>query len=111
MLWTLHLTSSVLTTSHGRNLGRLLKRVSDTFARPNSFWRPKVIPPDPTDEIRAIKRKLAAECDYDIHRIAEQARRRQREFGRKSVTLPPRPRTADNTANPSMHSTETGGRD
>ncbi len=70
-----------------------------------------MIPPDPTDEIRAIKRKLAAECDFDIHRIAEQARRRQRESGRKSVTLPPRPRAAANTANQTMHSTEMEGRD
>ena len=70
-----------------------------------------MIPPDPTDEIRAIKRKLAAECDYDIHRIAEQARRHQRESGRKSVTLPRRPLTAENSANQSMHPTEMGGRD
>jgi len=27
--------------------------------------------PNPTDEIRAIKHKLAAACDNDIHRIAE----------------------------------------
>jgi hypothetical protein len=58
-----------------------------------------MFPPDPTDEIRAIKRKLAAECDFDIHRIAEQARRHQRESGRKSVTLPPRPVPAESTTN------------
>ena len=56
--------------------------------------------PDPTDEVRAIKRKLAAECDFDIHRIAEQARRRQRESGRKSVTLPPRPTAESATSQP-----------
>jgi hypothetical protein len=54
-----------------------------------------MFPPDPTDQIRAIKRKLAAECDYDIHRIAEQARRRQRESGRKSVTISARPLTTE----------------
>ena len=70
-----------------------------------------MIPPDPTDEIRAIKRKLAAECDYDIHRIADQARRHQRESGRKSVTLTPRTLTVENTTNQSMHPTEMGGRD
>lgn len=70
-----------------------------------------MIPPDPTDEIRAIKRKLAAECDYDIHRIAEQARRHQRESGRKSITLPTRPLRAENTTNQSIHPTGMGGRD
>jgi hypothetical protein len=44
--------------------------------------------PDPTDEIRAIKHKLAAECANNIHRIAEDARRRQRESGRHSVAVP-----------------------
>ena len=44
--------------------------------------------PDPTDEIRAIKHRLAAECGNDIRRIAEQARRRQRESGRQVVTVP-----------------------
>jgi len=43
---------------------------------------------DPTDEIRAIKRKLAIECGNDIHRIAEDARRRQRKSGRHSVSVP-----------------------
>jgi len=53
--------------------------------------------PNPTDEIRAIKRKLAAACGNDIHRIAENARRRQRESGRQSVKVP-QP-TAENTTN------------
>jgi len=44
--------------------------------------------PNPTDEIRANKRKLAAACGNDIHRIAEDARRRQRESGRQSVAVP-----------------------
>jgi len=44
--------------------------------------------PNPTEEIRAIKRKLAAACGNDIHRIAEDARRRQRESGRQSVAVP-----------------------
>jgi len=43
---------------------------------------------DPTDEIRAIKRKLAAECGNNIHRIAEDARRRQQKSGRNSVSVP-----------------------
>ncbi len=53
--------------------------------------------PNPTDEIRAIKRKLAAACGNDIHRIAEDARRRQRESGRQSVEVPqPTAETAPN---------------
>jgi len=53
--------------------------------------------PDPTDEIRAIKHKLAAACDNDIHRIAEDARRRQQESGRPSVVVPqPTAETATN---------------
>lgn len=44
--------------------------------------------PNPTDEIRAIKRKLATACDNDIHRIAEDARRHQHESGRQSVAVP-----------------------
>ncbi len=53
--------------------------------------------PNPTDEIRAIKHKLAAACDNDIHRIAEDARRRQRASGRQSVVVP-QP-TGENTTN------------
>ena len=45
---------------------------------------------DPTDEIRAIRQKLAAACGNDLHRIAEETRRRQRESGREFVTLPGR---------------------
>ena len=43
--------------------------------------------PDPTEEIRAIKRKLSEKFDNDIHRIAEDARRRQIESGRPIVPV------------------------
>jgi hypothetical protein len=46
--------------------------------------------PDPNDEILAIKRRLAAKFDNDIHRIAEDIRRRQSDDGRVVVSLPPR---------------------
>lgn len=42
--------------------------------------------PDPTDEIKAIRDRLAAECDYDIDRIFEQTRRYERESGRTYLT-------------------------
>jgi hypothetical protein len=56
-------------------------------------------PPDPTEEIRQIKRQLAAQFDNDLHRIAEETRRRQRESGRKVVTRPPRVLEATSATN------------
>ena len=56
-------------------------------------------PLDPTEEIRQIKRQLAAQFDNDLHRIAEETRRRQRESGRKVVTRPPRVLEAASTTN------------
>jgi hypothetical protein len=44
--------------------------------------------PTPTDEIRAVRRELAAALDNDIHRIPEETRRRQRESGRIYISLP-----------------------
>jgi hypothetical protein len=46
--------------------------------------------PDPNDEILAIKRRLAARFENDLHRIAEDIRSRQHENGREVVSLPPR---------------------
>ena len=66
--------------------------------------------PDPTDEIREIRRKLAARFGNDLHRIAEETRRRQRESGRTYITLPkPSPvpaLTTNKTVNPSGGSGE-----
>ena len=64
--------------------------------------------PDPTDEIRAIKRKLAAECGNDIRRIVEAARRRQRQSGRVSVEVPSSQPDAKNTSNPIGEAREIG---
>ena len=46
--------------------------------------------PDPTDEIREIRRKLAAQFNNDLHLIAEDIRRQERESGRTYITLPKR---------------------
>ena len=46
--------------------------------------------PTPTDEVRAIRRALAAAAGNDIRRIAEEARRGERESGRAYISLPPR---------------------
>jgi septal ring factor EnvC (AmiA/AmiB activator) len=49
-------------------------------------------PTDPIiEEIHAIREELAKESGYDTERIAEAARKRQAESGRKVATLPPRP--------------------
>jgi len=57
---------------------------------------------DPNDEILAIKRRLAAQFDNDLHRIAEETRRRQRQSGRKVVSLPPRRCIPADTTNKAM---------
>lgn len=44
--------------------------------------------PDPTDEIRAIKRKLSDACGNDIQRIFEEARRHQQASGSMSAPAP-----------------------
>ena len=59
--------------------------------------------PDPTDEIRDIKRKLSEKFDNDIHCIAEDARRHQRESGRQSVTVPCALTTPPITTNQAIH--------
>lgn len=53
-----------------------------------------------TEEIRAIRRHLAAQCGNDIARIIEDARERQAADGRKYVTLPPRRVQPDPTRQP-----------
>ena len=68
--------------------------------------------PDPTEEIREIKRRLSAQFDNDLHRIAEETRRRQRASGRRVVTLPPRvPETANATNQSLDRSGRYGGND
>jgi len=60
--------------------------------------------PDPNDEILANKRRLAAKFDNDLHRIAEDIRRRQTEGNREIVSLPPRRHEPKKTPNRSMAS-------
>ncbi len=56
--------------------------------------------PDPTEEIKAIRRKLAAKFDNDVRKIGADIRRQQRESGLIYITLPKREpvlsRAADN---------------
>ncbi len=46
--------------------------------------------PDPNDEIRAIRHKLAAKFDNDVARIGADLRRLERESKMDFVTLPKR---------------------
>jgi len=56
-----------------------------------------------TEEIRGIRRKLAAQFDNDVLRILADVRQREASDGRAYVTLPqrpPRPKTAEPTHAP-----------
>lgn len=53
--------------------------------------------PDPTDEIRAIRDRLAAKCDYDLDRIVEETRQHQRDSGRSFCSLGQEPRGEEET--------------
>jgi hypothetical protein len=44
----------------------------------------------PTEEIRAIRRELAAQFDNDLDRIFADVRQQQQESGREYITLPKR---------------------
>ncbi len=46
--------------------------------------------PDPTAQIKEIRRKLANQFDNDVARIGADIRRQQRESGRTYITLPKR---------------------
>jgi hypothetical protein len=59
--------------------------------------------PNPTDEIRAIRNRLAAACDFYLDRIVEETRKRQRESGRAYVTLPSRPPQRRSATNDDGH--------
>ena len=51
--------------------------------------------PTPTDEIKAVRHRLGAEFDYDLHRIIAEIQKRQKESGREYIRLPKRePRIA-----------------
>lgn len=67
----------------------------------NGLWSRRM-EPSPTDVIKAIRDKLSAEAGYDIHRIVEEARRRQRESGRVYITLPPRPPFSEDGLDPPL---------
>jgi hypothetical protein len=42
------------------------------------------------DEVRAARDTIAKKCDYDIAKIAESIRERERQSGRTFVRLPPK---------------------
>ena len=61
------------------------------------------MPMTPTEEIRAIRHKLAAQFDNDLNRIVADLQRQQEESGREYITLPRRPPRAQRTTNQGMH--------
>jgi hypothetical protein len=65
--------------------------------------------PKPIDEIRMIRRELAARFNNNVHRIGEETRRRQRASGRAYITLPKRTPQPQNTTNQSMHPNKSKG--
>ena len=58
--------------------------------------------PSPTDEIKAIRRKLAARLENDIQRIAEELREHEMASGRTYITLPKREPANQPGPNPYM---------
>ena len=46
--------------------------------------------PDPTEEIKAIRHRLGAELGFDLQRIIEEIRKRQKESKRHYIRLPKR---------------------
>lgn len=66
--------------------------------------------PDPTNEIRAIRNRLSAACNYDVDKIVDEARRHQAKSGRTYINLAATQTDAKNTTNQRMHPTGIGGR-
>lgn len=58
--------------------------------------------PDPNEEILAIKRRLAARFNNDVHRIAADVRKNQVQAGREVISLPPRRCSVADTTNNAM---------
>lgn len=64
--------------------------------------------PTPTEEIRAIRRELATALGNNVHRIAEETRRQQRESGRQFISLPRRHPVSHSTTSTELHPRGTG---
>ena len=76
-------------------LAETLATSRPSFALLTSCQTPEMSNDPITEEIRAIRRKLAAEFDNDVSRILDDVREREASDGRAYVTLPKRPaRTA-----------------
>lgn len=67
--------------------------------------------PDPNDEIRAIRDRLSAACDYDVDKIVDETRRHQAESGCTYVNLGLAKTGPTNASDQTMHSTRLGSRD
>ena len=49
---------------------------------------------DLLQEIHRVREKVARECDYDVHKIGERMRQREREEMARGVRYVPSPQTA-----------------
>ncbi len=49
---------------------------------------------DLLQEIHRVREKVASECDYDVHKIGERMRQREREEMARGVRYIPPPQTA-----------------
>jgi hypothetical protein len=55
-----------------------------------NFWRPEIVSDSITDEIRGIRRELAAQFSNNLDLILADIRRREASDGRTYVSLSPR---------------------
>jgi len=63
------------------------------------------------EEIREIRRRLAAQFDNDVYRIGAEIRRRQSASGHRLVRRPRRQLRTSGATNESMHATGMSDRD
>lgn len=64
------------------------ERLKQSNAKIVSFARPRDSRRDPiVEEVRAIRERQAAECDFDLKKIVERSRERQAVSGRATVNF------------------------
>ena len=71
--------------------------------RPTCSWRPKMWTDPIVEEIRQIKREIAAECNYDLGELCRRLKAEELASGRTFVSYSPRPVVENPTsAGPAM---------
>lgn len=54
--------------------------------KPDREWHDPIV-----DEVRSVREKLFAECDFDLEKLTQLLRKEQAESGHRIVTRSPRP--------------------